>query len=65
MRNKKDSAVMKVLITGSHGQVGHCLVSKLSQRNDIEVVAYDREQLDITNEQQVKAVIAELNRASA
>ncbi|MPX92135.1 NAD-dependent epimerase/dehydratase family protein [Salinivibrio sp. VYel1] len=56
---------MKVLITGSHGQVGHCLVSKLSQRNDIEVVAYDREQLDITNEQQVKAVIAELNRASA
>jgi dTDP-4-dehydrorhamnose reductase len=48
---------MKVLITGSHGQVGHCLVSQLSKRSDIEVIAYDRDQLDITNEQQVKTVI--------
>ncbi|WP_394153191.1 dTDP-4-dehydrorhamnose reductase [Vibrio maritimus] len=51
---------MKVLITGSHGQVGHCLVSQLSKRSDIEVIAFDREQLDITNGQQVKTVIEEL-----
>ncbi|WP_173670856.1 dTDP-4-dehydrorhamnose reductase [Vibrio mediterranei] len=51
---------MKVLITGSHGQVGHCLVSQLSKRTDINVTAYDRELLDITNEQQVKSVIDEL-----
>ncbi|EGR1424095.1 dTDP-4-dehydrorhamnose reductase [Vibrio vulnificus] len=51
---------MRVLITGSHGQVGHCLVSQLSKRSDIELVAYDREHLDITNEQQVKTVIGEL-----
>lgn len=51
---------MKVLITGSHGQVGHCLASQLSKRSDIEVIAYDREHLDITNEQQVKTVIGEL-----
>lgn len=51
---------MKVLITGSHGQVGHCLVEQLSKRSDVEVIAYDRDQLDITNEQQVKTVIGEL-----
>ncbi|MFM2667056.1 dTDP-4-dehydrorhamnose reductase [Vibrio mediterranei] len=51
---------MKVLITGSHGQVGHCLVSKLSNRSDIEVTAYDREHLDITNELQVKTITGEL-----
>ncbi|HDY8232971.1 TPA: dTDP-4-dehydrorhamnose reductase [Vibrio vulnificus] len=51
---------MKVLVTGSHGQVGHCLVAQLLLRNDVEVIAYDREHLDITNEQQVKTVIGEL-----
>lgn len=52
---------MKVLVTGSHGQVGYCLVSQLSMRSDIKVIAYDREHLDITNEFQVKSVISELN----
>ncbi|SEG66190.1 dTDP-4-dehydrorhamnose reductase [Vibrio hangzhouensis] len=51
---------MKVLITGSHGQVGHCLVERLNKREDIDVVAYDRDVLDITNKEQVQAVIAEL-----
>ncbi|WP_234495030.1 dTDP-4-dehydrorhamnose reductase [Vibrio maritimus] len=51
---------MKVLITGSHGQVGHCLVNVLSARDNIEVFAYDREDLDITNEAQVNSVVAEL-----
>lgn len=52
---------MKVLITGSHGQVGHCLVNVLLARGDIEVFAYDREDLDITNEAQVSSVVSELN----
>ncbi|BBM65848.1 NAD(P)-dependent oxidoreductase [Vibrio alfacsensis] len=51
---------MKVLITGSQGQVGQCLVKLLSERNDIEVIAYDRDQLDITSEEQVKITLAEL-----
>ncbi|MGF1779049.1 dTDP-4-dehydrorhamnose reductase [Vibrio nomapromontoriensis] len=51
---------MKVLITGSQGQVGQCLVNLLSERNDIEVVAYDRDQLDITSEQQVQITLTEL-----
>ncbi|MGF1872900.1 dTDP-4-dehydrorhamnose reductase [Photobacterium indicum] len=51
---------MKVLITGSQGQVGQCLVNVLSERNDIEVVAYDRDQLDITSEQQVQTTLTEL-----
>jgi dTDP-4-dehydrorhamnose reductase len=63
MRNEKGSEVMKVLITGSHGQVGHCVVSQLSKRTDIEVIAYDREYLDITNELQVKSVIGEIKPA--
>ncbi|MGF1779073.1 dTDP-4-dehydrorhamnose reductase [Vibrio nomapromontoriensis] len=50
----------KVLITGAHGQVGHCLVTLLSQRADVEVVAYDRADLDITNEDQVNAVVQAL-----
>ncbi len=51
---------MKVLITGSQGQVGQCLVSVLSERNDIEAVAYDRDLLDITSEEKVKITLAEL-----
>jgi dTDP-4-dehydrorhamnose reductase len=51
---------VKVLITGSHGQVGHCLVEQLSKRSDVEVFAYDKEQLDITNEANVQAAILEL-----
>lgn len=51
---------MKVLITGSQGQVGQCLTNLLSDRNDIEVVAYDREHLDITREDQVKVILNEL-----
>ncbi|TVL51600.1 NAD(P)-dependent oxidoreductase [Shewanella algae] len=51
---------MKILITGSRGQVGQCLVNLLSRRSDIEVIAYDREQLDITNEAKVRATISAL-----
>lgn len=48
---------MKVLVTGSQGQVGHCLVKALSARNDVEVFAYDRDLLDITNKAQVDTVL--------
>ncbi|GAD90062.1 dTDP-4-dehydrorhamnose reductase [Vibrio halioticoli NBRC 102217] len=51
---------MKVLITGCKGQVGYCLESLLSKRNDLEVFAYDRDQLDITDSKQVQQVLAEL-----
>ncbi|MGR5350252.1 dTDP-4-dehydrorhamnose reductase [Vibrio mediterranei] len=52
--------MMRVLITGSHGQVGYCLVELLSKRSDVEVFAFDREQLDITDEANVQTVVTEL-----
>ncbi|MCF4175277.1 dTDP-4-dehydrorhamnose reductase [Vibrio sp. McD22-P3] len=51
---------MKVLITGCQGQVGYCLVERLSKRSDIEVVAHDRDVLDITDLEQVNALIADI-----
>ncbi|MFY2509947.1 dTDP-4-dehydrorhamnose reductase [Vibrio pectenicida] len=51
---------MKILITGRRGQVGYCLVQRLIEREDIELVAYDRNDLDITNSEQVSIVITEL-----
>ncbi|PMN71096.1 dTDP-4-dehydrorhamnose reductase [Enterovibrio norvegicus] len=44
---------MKLLITGSLGQVGSCLVEQLSSMNDVEFLALDRDELDITNMNQV------------
>ncbi|MCB2381946.1 dTDP-4-dehydrorhamnose reductase [Shewanella sp. SR1] len=40
---------MKFLITGSNGQVGSCLVKQLSLIPEIEFLAVDRAQLDITD----------------
>ncbi|MCU8069524.1 dTDP-4-dehydrorhamnose reductase [Shewanella sp. SM32] len=40
---------MKILVTGSNGQVGSCLVKQLSQMPEIEFLAVDRTQLDITD----------------
>ncbi|MGI2125812.1 dTDP-4-dehydrorhamnose reductase [Shewanella oncorhynchi] len=40
---------MKILVTGSNGQVGSCLVKQLSQMQEIEFLAVDRTQLDITD----------------
>lgn len=48
---------MKLLITGSLGQVGHCLVEKLNGMTDVEFLALDREELDITDEAAVSAVV--------
>jgi dTDP-4-dehydrorhamnose reductase len=40
---------MKILITGCYGQVGSCLVQQLSELNEVEFLAVDRDQLDITD----------------
>lgn len=48
---------MKLLVTGCYGQVGSCLVKQVSQMPEIELLALDRDQLDITDEQQVNALI--------
>ncbi|MBD1558461.1 dTDP-4-dehydrorhamnose reductase [Vibrio sp. S9_S30] len=44
---------MKVLVTGCRGQVGYCLVEQLNIRSDIELFAYEREELDITSQDAV------------
>jgi dTDP-4-dehydrorhamnose reductase len=50
---------MRVLITGCHGQVGYCLTEQLSKNENITVLALDRDYLDITNQDAVKAAVAE------
>lgn len=53
---------MKILVTGSHGQVGSCLVKQLSQMPDVEFLAVDREQLDITDFEAVKNLLMNLSQ---
>ncbi len=48
---------MKILITGSHGQVGSCLVKQLKAQPGFEYLAVDRKQLDITDEQAVSQMV--------
>lgn len=48
---------MKILITGCNGQVGHCLVKQLEGK--AEVLAVDKEQLDITDQAAVFSVVSE------
>jgi len=50
---------MKVLITGKNGQVGNCLVSQLSNMDEIKFLALSREELDITNAEQVSKIVNE------
>lgn len=47
---------MKVLITGCNGQVGQCLVTQLEGK--AEVLAMDRQQLDITEQAAVFATVS-------
>jgi dTDP-4-dehydrorhamnose reductase len=51
---------MKVLVTGAKGQLGTDLVLLLSDRG-YEVYGYGKEELDITNFDQVKRVIREIH----
>lgn len=48
---------MRVLITGSKGQVGRCLVTQLAHK--AEILALDSSQLDITDEANVFRIIFE------
>lgn len=48
---------MRVLITGCYGQVGHCLTQQLADKESTTVLALDRDQLDITNQDSVNAIV--------
>ncbi|NAZ95951.1 dTDP-4-dehydrorhamnose reductase [Vibrio toranzoniae] len=50
---------MRVLITGCHGQVGSCLTKQLANDENTEVLALDREHLDITNQEAVYSAVNE------
>ncbi|MDE1264197.1 MULTISPECIES: dTDP-4-dehydrorhamnose reductase [Vibrio] len=50
---------MRVLITGSHGQVGYCLTQQLAKLENTEVLALDKERLDITNQDAVNTTVKE------
>ncbi|MGL6260680.1 dTDP-4-dehydrorhamnose reductase [Vibrio sp. WXL210] len=49
--------MIKVIVTGCHGQVGTQLTSKLISRDDIELVTFDRSGLDITDAKQVESML--------
>jgi len=46
---------MKILVTGVHGQVGHALLQTL--RDQHEIVALDRTQLDLTDADAIRRVV--------
>lgn len=50
---------MKILITGSNGQVGYCLKERLKDK--AEILAVDYEELDITEQQSVEKTVSEFN----
>lgn len=50
---------MRVLITGSHGQVGYCLTQQLVKLENSEVLALDKEHLDVTNQDAVNTIVKE------
>jgi len=52
---------MRVLITGSNGQVGHCLTEQLNIKENIVVLALTREDLDITDPVAVNKIVLKFN----
>ena len=52
---------MRVLITGCYGQVGHCLTQQLVDKESTTVLALGRDQLDITNQDSVNAIVDDFN----
>lgn len=52
---------MKILVTGSNGQVGQALVKQLKGEANICYLAVDKESLDITNKSHVKAFVAKFS----
>lgn len=51
---------MRIVITGSQGQVGRCLVKRLNDRPDIELYALDKTALNIADDGQVSAVLNQI-----
>lgn len=51
--------MMKVLVTGSNGQVGYLLTNKLSRMSDIELLAVDKSKLNIVDANAVTDTIME------
>jgi dTDP-4-dehydrorhamnose reductase len=52
---------MKVLITGSQGQLGQCLVKAFSTHKNLIVITCNKQQLDITDEQAVFTKLFDCN----
>lgn len=52
---------MRVLITGSNGQVGHCLTEQLNIKENIVVLALTRDDLDITDPVAVNKIVLKFN----
>jgi len=50
---------MRILVTGSQGQVGHCLVEQLVGMKQVTMLACDRHQLDITDRTAVMNKVSE------
>lgn len=50
---------MQILVTGANGQVGSELQFLINQYSDFSFIFVDKEELDITNEQAVKAFFAD------
>lgn len=50
---------MKILVTGCKGQVGQSLFRLLEARDDVELLALERNKLDITNQQEVDSVVVD------
>ncbi|MGR5522459.1 dTDP-4-dehydrorhamnose reductase [Vibrio sp. PNB22_4_2] len=48
---------MRVLVTGCNGQVGYCLTEILSNTENVVLLAVDREELDITNQEAVNEAV--------
>lgn len=58
--NRRKNEVMKYLITGVHGQLGHDIVEVLKNQGNHEVFAPTRQQLDISNRDQVMTYVAQV-----
>ncbi|MGR5550753.1 dTDP-4-dehydrorhamnose reductase [Vibrio sp. DNB22_12_1] len=48
---------MRVLVTGCNGQVGYCLTEILSNAENVALLAVDRAELDITNQEAVNEAV--------
>jgi dTDP-4-dehydrorhamnose reductase len=56
----KNSMANKILIIGSHGNLGQDLVKVFESDQNWEVFAYDRDQIDITSEESLRGKIEEV-----